>query len=585
MTSGKARFAFLLITLASVSVGASAKDIYVSPTGNDQNTGNSSSTPLATIAAASKRVAPGDTVYLMPGQYQEAIVAVTSGTVGQPITYKSSGPTPAILSHVRVGILVVSQAYLVFDGINVNGGAQAPNASVNSFVQISNSNHITVKNGSFQYANGWSGFEIAGKYSPTGGYDETASGITSYITIQNNKIDNVGDPTKLPGGNSINIMTGTVQHVLIQGNTLTHGAHDLLELFTDYGVVQDNVFNNDYRDLLGGNRGYRSMEVQGTFNVVQRNVMEHALIGSEAHAGPLASIRGNQNIVRQNALYDGIKEGIQTWCGAGVGAMANGRIYNNTMYQLGGSAWSMWSYSGDGCSPAGHFAFVNNLVVDSNQMVGSVAGDSHGGNNPAAVLNFNVSGPAPGLVDLGLGPTAQSTVKGNLFLPSGGGAVYVIFANAGGQTTMDGATNSLPQLFAANFEATPSLVNSTPSVLADFQLQPASKGQSAGVFLTNVVGSGSSNQMKVQDSLYFSDGNGVTTGDSIQLQGSTQKVSIVSIDRASNTLTLSSSVSFKDGQGVALPYNGGAPDVGIGATVLPTVVPLPPSSLAIKPAH
>src|SRR5579863_6849573 len=111
MSSGKAQSLVLFIALIGAAVSASGKDIYVSPTGSDQNSGGSSAMPLRTIAAASKLAAPGDTVYLMPGQYQEAIIPVTSGTASQPITYKSAGPTPAVISHVSVGILVSSKAY------------------------------------------------------------------------------------------------------------------------------------------------------------------------------------------------------------------------------------------------------------------------------------------------------------------------------------------------------------------------------------------------------------------------------------------------------------------------------------------
>src|SRR5450755_101965 len=38
-----------LIILAAAAASASAKDIYVSPNGNDKNSGSSSSTPLGTI--------------------------------------------------------------------------------------------------------------------------------------------------------------------------------------------------------------------------------------------------------------------------------------------------------------------------------------------------------------------------------------------------------------------------------------------------------------------------------------------------------------------------------------------------------
>ena len=74
----------------SVVAAASAKDIYVSPSGDDSSAGNSAAAPLRTIAAASSCAAAGDTVHLGAGQYGQPVVPVASGTAGAPITY--SGP-------------------------------------------------------------------------------------------------------------------------------------------------------------------------------------------------------------------------------------------------------------------------------------------------------------------------------------------------------------------------------------------------------------------------------------------------------------------------------------------------------------
>src|SRR5262249_43008808 len=116
----KARYLALLVGLLTVSMVAEGKDIYVAATGgSDDNSGSSPSAPLATIAAASNRAAPGDNVHLMSGQYHEAIVPVSSGTADKPITYQSYGRGAAVISGVKVGILVSSQSYITFDGINV----------------------------------------------------------------------------------------------------------------------------------------------------------------------------------------------------------------------------------------------------------------------------------------------------------------------------------------------------------------------------------------------------------------------------------------------------------------------------------
>ncbi|MGH8457624.1 MAG: hypothetical protein ACRETE_11595, partial [Stenotrophobium sp.] len=480
MIPQKARCATLIFL--AWTVAAQGKDIYVNPSGGrDSNTGSSPSTPLASIAAASNRATAGDNVYLMSGQYQEAIVPAASGTPGKPITYKSYGQGAAVISNVQIGILVSSRAYLTFDGINVNGTNAPPNATVNSFIAIQNSNHVTVRNGNFKYANGWAGIDVSGYYLPDGRYwaynaSAAVNGSSSYITIEDNTLDNVGVYAK-PSGDVIQVGDGSTQHILISNNVITHGGHDLVELDSDYGVLQDNVLNNSYSDLVGGDTGYRSLEVQGTFNVIQRNFMAHSRVGAGIIAA-IASIRGGQNVVRQNVLFDAIASAFGTWCGSGRSpAATDGRIYNNTVYQSGGEGWYIWAY--DGCTALGGYVFANNIVAGSRSGV-SVSGIPRDGTLLDADLVFEpMAGDSNAL--------ARSSVKGNLFAPAPGGPAYVITAS-NGRTSLSAAASKYPQQFTGNVEARPKFAGSTPSVAADFQLTPGSAGLAAGVFLTTAVG-------------------------------------------------------------------------------------------------
>ncbi|HEY6823169.1 MAG TPA: hypothetical protein VI195_01920 [Steroidobacteraceae bacterium] len=572
----KARHVALLVGLLTGSMVAEGKDIYVAASGgSDENSGSTPSAPLASIAAASSRAAAGDNVYLMSGQYHEAIVPVNSGTAAKPITYKSYGRGAAVISNVKIGILVSSQSYITFDGINVNGGNLPPKATVMSFAGIQNSNHITIRHGEFRNANGWAGIDISGRYLPDGRYwgvnpNAALEGVSAYITIEDNVLDNVGVYANPMTGDVIQVAIGVNQHILIQRNTITHGGHDLVELDSDYGVLQDNVLNNYYGDQVGGDTGYRSLEVQGSFNVIQRNFMAHSRVGDGIIAA-IASIRGSQNLARQNILFDGISSGFGTWCASGRSpAATDGRIYNNTIYQTGGEGWYMWAY--DGCTGIGGYVFANNLLVNSRTSLASTGVPRDGTLKDAELVLIPLAGDSSA--------TGQSIVKGNLFAPAPGGPAYVI-TSRDGRIPLRTAASKYPQSFIANTEARPTLISAKPSVAADFQLSPGSPGRGAGVFLTNVVGSGTSNHLAVRDSLYFSDGNGVVPGDMIQLQGTAGPVQILSIERNSNTLTLSSPVTFKDGQGVALPYTGAVPDVGAGLVNPAAVRPMPPANVSI----
>jgi hypothetical protein len=97
-----------------------------------------------------------------------------------------------------------------------------------------------------------------------------------------------------------------------------------------------------------------------------------------------------------------------------------------------------------------------------------------------------------------------------------------------------------------------------------FTLKTSSQMIDAGTFLTQTVGPGIGTSMVVSDAGYFFDGYGIAgeVGDLIQLDGDTATARIMDINYASNTLTLDTSLSWSDGQGVALAYNDNAPDMG-----------------------
>lgn len=63
--------------------------LYVSPSGNDSNSGRSASSPLRTVRRAASMVRPGDVVYLRGGVYPIEVNFTASGTASQPIVWAS----------------------------------------------------------------------------------------------------------------------------------------------------------------------------------------------------------------------------------------------------------------------------------------------------------------------------------------------------------------------------------------------------------------------------------------------------------------------------------------------------------------
>jgi hypothetical protein len=122
-------------------------------------------------------------------------------------------------------------------------------------------------------------------------------------------------------------------------------------------------------------------------------------------------------------------------------------------------------------------------------------------------------------------------------------------------------TSSYPSLYKNNLEVNPLFVDAGAH---NFALQSDSPMIDSGAFLTNTTSAGNGTSMQVRDASYFYDGFEIEgeVGDLIQLDGQTTTARIVSIDYAANTLTLDTSLTWTNGQGVSLAYSGNAPDIG-----------------------
>jgi hypothetical protein len=97
----------------------------------------------------------------------------------------------------------------------------------------------------------------------------------------------------------------------------------------------------------------------------------------------------------------------------------------------------------------------------------------------------------------------------------------------------------------------------------DLRLTTQSPCIDSGTYLTSITSAtGSGASFQVQDAGYFSDGWGIVEGDSVQLESDSQRVRITAVDYGNNTLTVDRSLTWSQGQGVALLYEGAKPDMG-----------------------
>ncbi len=91
---------------------------YVGPNGSDRAAGTSARQALKTLATAAGRLAPGDTLYVLPGEYKEVLRLAESGTAGQPVRVRAHAKGVVALA----GLELAGQ-WIVAEGFTVRGAA------------------------------------------------------------------------------------------------------------------------------------------------------------------------------------------------------------------------------------------------------------------------------------------------------------------------------------------------------------------------------------------------------------------------------------------------------------------------------
>ena len=81
----------------TITSPATVHTYYVSPGGNNGNSGLSASSAFQTISAAANKVGSGDTVLIEPGTYRETVDVPHGGTATAPITFKAVNPGTVII--------------------------------------------------------------------------------------------------------------------------------------------------------------------------------------------------------------------------------------------------------------------------------------------------------------------------------------------------------------------------------------------------------------------------------------------------------------------------------------------------------
>lgn len=253
----------------TISVGASAADLYVSTLGKDTNAGTSKTAPLRTIQRAANLVKPGYIVHVAPGSYTETVTASVAGTSSARIRFVSDTKYGAILKPVAGAYTMWNQkgGYTDIEGFQING---AGSTSVRIGIAMTGGNS-SVRNSWIHDVATASGCDNRGG----GGIvtDQSRGKAYSNYQILNNRVHKVGGGCGFIQGiyhNSSGVIMNNVVSLTSQGINLGHDDNNTL-------IMNNTLFaNSGYGVRYGGckeayNNGCPTRGIQVHNNIIYAN--------------------------------------------------------------------------------------------------------------------------------------------------------------------------------------------------------------------------------------------------------------------------------------------------------------------------
>ncbi len=565
-----------ILFLVSIA-NALAATYYVATNGNDAATGDASH-PWLTLGRATRQytgtyLSAGDTLVIRGGLYTGNGNMIDcgkgngrSGTSNAPITVKAYPGESVTISQTLRGfptVLLYDKAWWTFDSLTFSNCFQ--------FMALVNVTNFVVTNCVFTTMPENS----VAAYSGVG-----IQGASQFNKFQNCTFAEWGSVTGPGGTNAYGyVLFGCPLKIgneedprtcynLVEDCTFYSGGHDLIEITVPHNVIRNNDFHNEpffrtnstYRYLPNWALPRNEVNKYGAYSARimkpndagesqddYRNVFE----GNRMHyTGPPCDSGGSfgielgtrRSIYRYNTIAYTLAAGVIFNTSGTTTLSTSNAVYNNVIFSCG-------------------LATLHGGVQMQSYCYGLSMSTLEGRRTNNFIVNNIFWGNHPNNVD----PTIYKYQSYRVNWNGDGNLPYPMFVN----------TNGYGDYFRT-------------SNLPDFQLQAGSPCIDAGTWLAFIKSSnGSGTSFTVDNSLYFSDGNRIVEGDTIQLQGQTNRAVIVTNDYIANRITFLPALTWTNGQGVALAYNGRAPDMGAfessydGST--PSAKPGSPSAVRVIP--
>jgi hypothetical protein len=504
-----------------------ASTYYVAPGGDDSGDG-SLGDPWASFARAGTQMAPGDTLFLRGGTYTETLAPSVSGTPDERLVFARYQGEEPILTGVQYCVDLRGRSFVVIDGITCDGMDIRPNATVEVGAVIwslpgSEASHNIIRNSTFRQL-----MDVG-----------IAMSSSHHNEIRDNVLEYFGN-AELRGGGEAIVLSTDAHHNLIEGNVASFADHNIVQMrFSAHSnIVRDNVFRNPWWKVFGlfGEETRR--------NVIEGNrVFEVSVPPGWTDESPGAiQLKAPENVFRHNLFYDNVGPGILSNASVDATRVDHNKIYHNVFYRNGSAAWLHENSFGNFVGFTDSNVFLNNIAYK---------------NTYSHFLDLDLGG---GQIDFELN---TNDLNDNLFLHNDImddqlGEVVISVTGIRQAPLVWWETNH-PESFVGNIEGDPRFVDEAG---ADFELRANSPCIDAGAFPTVTRDAGSGQRVPVEDASYFSDGRDLVAGDPLQLEGDSERATVCHVDLFTNTISVDRPLAWSVGQGVALAYEGLAPDLG-----------------------
>jgi hypothetical protein len=561
------RLVFLFIIFMSAHVWA-ADPYWVDDNGTETTWGNcQSASPVSgasacNLATANSNASAGDTVNLRAGTYTVSgtnrIDPTNSGSSGNEITYQAYNSEVVTLegdgSSDQSGVRINGVDYIIVKDIIVKD-------CFRSVRIIDGADHNEIDNCTLYHS-------AAGQYSSYIGLSISDNGgdPSTHNWVHDCTIHTMGLAACGEGFDIIKIGSATEgdndsNYNTIEDNVFYHAGHTLTDCFTQYNVWRNNIGHNegwktdptgcDYGpDPPGSNPGdgkfghrcfalYKQTDDTDRYNLFEGNRSGYASVNPNNNGADGLTLSSSGNIIRHNFFFGTDGPGIYL---KNSGQTTDNRIYSNTVYKAG-------QYTGD---PGEQTDVIKTSLMFTYS-------DPNG--NSGNVLKNNI------LYDSG---------EGDITCAGTGCGAYVVANNTFANNMCDstdsdyGCTAGTPTFVSTD------MLDMTSLTLPDLAISGSSAGIDGGTHLTQANGSGSdSTTLIVDDALYFQDGTWGSSLSSIEADyiaiGTVGNVvQISSINYGTNTITLSSAMTWSDDASIWLSRKsdgdrvlyGSAPDQG-----------------------